>query len=67
MIELDPWKRIVRKKEFNQPEAIFDFEGFVAKAPESFQNPLKFSADKIRNAQVITRELENVTLVTLVI
>ena len=67
MIELDPWKRIERKSEFNQPEAIFDFDGFVAKAPESFLNPLKFSADKIRNAQVITRELDTVTLVTIVI
>ena len=50
MIELDPWKRIDRKIEFNQPETIFEFEGFVAKAPNSYENPQKFSADKIRNA-----------------
>ena len=36
MIELDPWKRIDRKMEFNQPEAIFEFDGFVAKAPISY-------------------------------
>ena len=67
MIELDPWKRIERKDEFDQPEALFDFDGLVAKAPDDLKNPLKFSADKIRNAQVITNEVANVTLVTLVI
>ena len=68
MIELDPWKRIDRKIVFDQPEAIFEFEGFVAKAPTSYGKPQKFSADKIRNAQIITKELENnITLVTIVI
>ena len=69
MIELDPWKRIDRKVAFNQPETIFDFDGYVAKAPDSFAKPTKFSADKIRNAQIITKRIEDnkITLVTLVI
>ena len=39
MIELDPWKRIDREVAFNQPETIFDFDGYVAKAPDSFAKP----------------------------
>ena len=36
MIELDPWKRIDRKVNFDQPEAIINFDGDVAKAPISY-------------------------------
>ena len=71
MIELDPWKRIDRKVKFDQPETIIDFEGDVAKAPSSYSKPQKFTADKIRNAQIITRTFgesqDRITLVTLVI
>ena len=35
MIQLDPWKRIGRDQEFDQPEMILIFDGDVAKPPNS--------------------------------
>ena len=49
MLELDPWKRIDRGVHFEQPEAFFEFGGFVAQTEENLPESLQFSADKIMN------------------
>ena len=60
MIELDPWKRIDKKFEFDLPETIFQFDGLVAKPVENFYESHKlFTADKIRNAQIISKTIES--------
>ena len=59
MIELDPWKRMDRNVQFDQPESIFQFYGFVAKPVDSQDEPRYFSADKIRSAQIISKQVES--------
>ena len=69
MLELDPWKRIDRSYPFYQPEAIFEFDGFVAQSEEKPPESLLFSSDKIRNVQIISKWTDNsqVTYTVLVI
>ena len=59
MLELDPWKRIDRGVHFEQPEAFFEFGGFVAQTEETLPESLQFSADKIMNVQMIQKKTEN--------
>ena len=46
------------------PETIAVIQGDVGHQPSQVMGPLEFSTDKIRNIQILTRELSN-TIITL--
>ena len=53
----DPWKNIDMHKPFNMPETIAVIQGDVGHQPSQVMDPLEFSTDKIRNIQILTRDL----------
>ena len=44
------------------PETIAVIQGDVGHQPSQVMDPLEFSTDKIRNIQILTRELSNTTI-----
>ena len=56
MIKVDPWKNIDREEFFDEPESLFLFQGSVGipkGSDERLSKPRLFSADKIRDVQLI--------------
>ena len=56
MIKVDPWKNIDRDELFEEPESVFLFQGSVGIPKgndERLNKPKLFSADKIRDVQLM--------------
>ena len=58
MIELDPWKSIDRDKPFEELETIFEFQDNISRAPNHFAYPRHYSADKIRDVQILVNSIK---------
>ena len=54
----DPWKTIDMHKPFNMPETIAVIQGDVGHQPSQVIDSLEFSTDKIRNIQILTRDMD---------
>ena len=50
-------------KPFNMPETIAVIQGDVGHQPSQVMDPLEFSTDKIRNIQILTRDLGSSTII----